>query len=111
MDRISSSGWPTYGTNAEPSSAGAPEAGVVGGQKDLADVAVGRLDVGDAGRPQLLRQPALEGLEQPLHPSARLGRIGRDVLDAELRERPADLRRLALVDGAARLRGLEVWLP
>lgn len=40
------------------------EAGVVGGQEDLADGAVGRLGVGHAGRPQLLRQPALEGLEQ-----------------------------------------------
>src|ERR1700722_15773761 len=39
------------------------EAGVMGGQIGLADEGVGRIDVGDAGEPELLRQPVLQRLE------------------------------------------------
>ena len=67
------------------------EAGVVLGQVDLAQEPVGGLDRGDAGELELLGQAVLEGAEGALGTPARLGRVGRDVLDPELAERPADL--------------------
>ena len=41
------------------------EAGVVGGRIDLVDEGVGRLDVGDAGKSQFLRQPVLQRPKRP----------------------------------------------
>ena len=70
------------------------EAGVVRRQVDLGDEAVGGLDRGDAGQRQLLHQPILQGAEGALGAAARLRRIGGDVLDAELGQRPPDLGRL-----------------
>jgi hypothetical protein len=70
---------------------GLGEAGVVLGQIDRGQPAVGGLDAGDAGQPELLRQPVLQRPEDPLGAAARLRRVGGDVLDAELRKRPADL--------------------
>ena len=43
------------------------------------------------------RQAALECAEQPLHPTPALGAVARDVLDAELLERPPDLGQAGLV--------------
>ena len=43
------------------------EAGVVGGQIDLADEGVGRLDGGDSGELQFLRQSVLKRLIHPIH--------------------------------------------
>src|SRR3546814_3470859 len=77
------------------------EAGIVRGDVDLGEPAVGRLDLPDAGQPELLGQAVLECAEGPLGAAARLGRIGGDVLDAELGQRPADLGELALVHFAA----------
>ncbi len=48
------------------------EARVVGGQIDLADESVGRLDVGDAGELELLHQPILQRPERPLRTALRL---------------------------------------
>jgi hypothetical protein len=59
------------------------EAGVVGGQIDLADEGVGRLGRGDPGEPEFLRQPVLQRLEGPLRAASGL-REGPDVLDPEL---------------------------
>jgi hypothetical protein len=42
------------------------EAGVVLRQVDVADESVGRLDVGDAGEPELLDQAILQRSERPL---------------------------------------------
>ena len=67
------------------------EAGIVGGQIDLADEGVGRLDALDDGQGQLLGQAVLQGAEGAFRPAARFGRIGRDMLDPQLRERPPDL--------------------
>jgi hypothetical protein len=50
------------------------EAGVVGGQIDVADESVGCLDVGDAGELELLRQPVLKRPERPLRTASCLGR-------------------------------------
>src|SRR3546814_9624585 len=65
------------------------EAGIVRGDVDLGEPAVGRLDLPDAGQPELLGQAVLECAEGPLGETARPGRIGGDVLDAELGQRPA----------------------
>ena len=46
--------------------------------------------------------------EHPLRPAARLRRVGRDVLDAELLQAPADLRQHRLRHLAAGLRREEV---
>src|SRR3546814_18738692 len=48
-----------------------------------------------------LGQAVLERAEQPLRPAPRLRRVGGDVADAELPERPADLRRMVPIDLAA----------
>src|SRR3546814_8511360 len=52
--------------------------------------------------------PSTKLFRSPLGATARLGRIGGDVLDAELGQRPADLGELALVYFAAGLGGVEV---
>src|SRR5712691_5691956 len=57
----------------------------------LLEIAVGGFDRGDLGEPQLRWQAVLQGAEYPFHAAARLGRIGRNVGDAELRQSPADL--------------------
>ena len=69
----------------------------------LGDPAVDRLErrVGEAGQAQLLGQAVLEGAEGAFGAAARLGRVGGDVGDAELGQRPADLGRLAAVDPPA----------
>ena len=45
--------------------------------------------------------------ERPL----RLRRIGPDMLDAQLRQRPSDLGRMAAIDLAASFRGVKVMRP
>ena len=80
----------------------------MGGQVGVAKEGVGRLDIGYAGKRQLLDEPILKRPEHTLRSAARLRRIGRDVLDPELLERPPDLGRLAAIDLAAGLRGVKV---
>jgi hypothetical protein len=46
---------------------------------------IGGFDHADAGEPQVLRQPALQRAEHPLGTPARLRRVGRDMLDPEMR--------------------------
>src|SRR5690348_15171191 len=84
------------------------EAGVVLRQIDVADEGVGRLDVSYAGELEFVRQTILQRAEHPLRTAPRLGRIGPDMLDAQLRERPADLGWMAAVDRAAGLGGEKV---
>src|SRR5665213_2016782 len=74
---------------------------VVGGDVGLGEPAVGGLDPGDPGELQFLRQPVLQGAEGALRAAARFGRVGGDMLDAELPEGAADLGWVALVDLAA----------
>jgi len=50
------------------------ETGVVGGQIDLAEEGVGRLDLGYAGEPELLDQTILERAERSLGAASRTGR-------------------------------------
>jgi hypothetical protein len=76
------------------------KAGVVGWQIDLADEGVGRLDLGYAGEPELLDQSILQRPERPLRTAPRLRRIGSDMFDPQLRQRPADLGRTAAIDRA-----------
>jgi hypothetical protein len=84
------------------------EADVVLGQVNLAQEAVGDRDRGDAGELELLGQPVLERAERTLGATPRLGRVGRDVLDAELGKRPADLGELIPGDLLSGLGGDEV---
>ena len=74
------------------------EAGVVLRQMDVADESVGRLDRRDPGALQCLHQAILKRLEGALRAPARLGRKSADRLDAQLRQRPADLGRTIAVD-------------
>ena len=62
----------------------------------------------DPGELQLLRQPVLQGAERPLAAAARLRRVGGDVADAQLLQRPADLGQLGLGDLPARRGRVEV---
>ena len=99
-----SSSAPVKGTKAVPrSSAGVREAGVVLWQEDLLEEAVGLDHVGDAGEPEFLGQALLQGAEHALRAPPCLGRVGRDQLDAELRQGAADLGRGVLVHLAAGL--------
>ena len=84
------------------------EAGVVLGDVTGLEPGVGRLDGRDPGQPHLLGQAVLQGGEQPLGASARLRRIGGDVLDPQMRQRPADLGQLRGRDFAAGLGGVKV---
>ena len=84
------------------------EAGVVAGQVVLLEDAVGGLDGGDAGEPQLLGQEVLQGAEGALAAPPRLRRISRDMLDAELGKGAPDLGQDAPGQLTAGLGGVEV---
>ena len=84
------------------------EASVVVGQVALFDEAVCGLDPGDAGEAEFPDEAVLEGAEGALGSAARLGRVGGDVLDAELVQGAADLGAPVLGNLAACLRGVEV---
>jgi hypothetical protein len=75
---------------------------------NLAQPAVGRLHRADPGHRKLLRQPVLQGAERAFRSAAGLRRISRDVLDAELIERAAELRQHRLRHPSASFRRLEV---
>src|SRR5258708_36673825 len=75
---------------------------------DVADEVVRLLQRRDAGEHQLLGQAVLQRPERPLGATARLGRIGRDVLDTQMLQRSADLRGLILRDLAASFRREEI---
>ena len=86
-----SSSAPVKGTKAVPrSSAGVAKRAVVLWQEDLLEEAVGLDHVGDAGEPEFLGQALLQGAEHALRAPPCLGRVGRDQLDAELRQGAAD---------------------
>lgn len=76
---------------------------IVGGDVDIPNEGVGRLERDDRGHRQLFRQTVLQRLEQPFRAATRLRRIGRDVFDAEMIERPADLGQAGPIDLAAGL--------
>ena len=87
---------------------GDQEAGIEGGQEGVCDIAVGFVDGGDAGQAQLLGEAPLQGAEEALDAAPGLGRVGGNVRDAELAERPANLSKALLVDLAAGLGGEEI---
>src|SRR6185312_17237005 len=60
---------------------------------------------------QFLGQPVLQRAEGPLGAAPSLGRVGGDMLDAELLEGPADLGQLGLGDGLAGFRRVEIVAP
>jgi hypothetical protein len=65
------------------------EMGVMGRKIDPADEGVGRLDCGDSGEFELLRQPVLKRLERAFRSASRLRRESADVLDPKLAQRPS----------------------
>ena len=84
------------------------EASVVVRQVDLLKEAAGLGHVGDAGEPEFLGQALLHGGEHALRAPPGLGRVGGDVLDAELVKRATDLGRIVLVHRAFGLGGAPV---
>src|SRR5207245_1872200 len=64
---------------------------VVGGDEVFAQIDVGGVGGGEGIQLQLVDDAALQGAVEALAAAAGLGRVGRDVLDAELREGAADL--------------------
>ncbi len=68
------------------------EAGVVPRHLDCGEPPIGGFHRAQTFLAQERRKAALQRAEQPLHAAAPLRRVARDVLDPELRERPADLR-------------------
>src|SRR5271154_7570521 len=74
------------------------EAGVVGGQVDLAKESVGRRDIGYAGEREFVDETVLKRPERALRSPPRLRRIGPDMLNPELLERPPHLGRMAAID-------------
>ena len=87
------------------------ETGVVGGQVDVAKEGVGRLDIGYAGERELVDETILKRPERPLRTTPGLRRIGPDMLDPELLERPPHLSRMAAIDLAAGFRRVKVVRP
>jgi hypothetical protein len=65
---------------------------VVGGKIHLAQEAIGNIDLRDAGKLELLWQPFLQRAEHAVRAPTCFRRIGRDMLDSKLIERPAHLR-------------------
>ena len=61
------------------------------GDVNITDERVGRFHRRDTGERQFLHQPVLQRLKHPLRSAARLGRIRRDMVHAQVREGPADL--------------------
>src|SRR5450756_492906 len=88
--------------------AGNSELLVVGKAVDLFQVPVGTVYVRDPCAGQFLGQSALVRLERPLAASTRLRRVGRNMVNTQLLERPPYLRQVDLVDLATRLWGDEV---
>jgi hypothetical protein len=84
------------------------EASVVARHVLLGQEAVGRLNRRDPGVGQFVHQTALERAEHALAAPPRLRRVGRDVLDPELGQHPADLGERVLVHLGAGLRGVKV---
>ena len=79
------------------SAAGRAKRALCAGQKSSS---IGLGHGGDPGEAQLLGQALLQGPEHALRAAPGLRRIGRDQLDAELRQGPADLGRVVLVHTA-----------
>jgi len=75
---------------------------------DLIKVSVGRVHVSDPGTGQLLRKSALVRLKRTLAAPSRLGRVSRNMVNAQLLQGSADLGQVNLVDLAASLWGNEV---
>ena len=73
---------------------------VVVGHEPLAQIGIGGLERGDAGQAQFIDEPVLQRAIEPLAAAAGLGRVGADMLDPQVRERPADVREAGAVDRA-----------
>ena len=84
---------------------------VVRRHKRIPQKAVRRHHILDPGKAQFLRQTLLQRPEHALRPAPRLRRVGRDQIDAQLPERPTDLRRLLLVHLPPGLRRAPVVAP
>src|SRR5204862_6187837 len=87
------------------------EAGIMVGQIDLADEAVGGFDISHAGKLQLLGQTVLESAEHAFRAPARFRRVGGNVHDAKPSERPAAAGPALLVDRLDSLAGADVVAP
>jgi hypothetical protein len=74
----------------------------------LRNPAIGGFDGGDAGQCQFLGQAILKRPEGTLGAATSLGRVGGDMLGAELLEGAADLGQLGLGNGFASLRRVEI---
>jgi hypothetical protein len=111
MQRISRSWASSTGTKAVPGCSGDHGEAGVPPREEAFEKVVGGIDAVDAGERQLLRQAVLQGPEGALGAAASLRREAGDVLDAQVRQRPADLGARLRVGLLAGLGRDEIGLP
>jgi hypothetical protein len=107
--RISVRSTPGMATKAVPScSAFTANWALWAGDIGLPEKAIGRLDRGDSGQGQSLHQSVLQGLKHTLRAASCLRRIGRDMLDTQMRQRPTNLGGSMAIDRTTRLGRVEI---
>jgi hypothetical protein len=82
-----------FGVDGEPR--------IVSRDVNIPNEGVGGLDRGDPGQHQLLGQTVLQSVEDAFRAPSRLRRIGRDMFDAQMVERPAHLGQARPIDLSA----------
>ena len=71
------------------------------GDRTITKKQIGRMRRGDPGECQLHGQPVLQRMKDTLGTAPRLRRIGCDMFDTQMRQRPADLGQCRAIDRTA----------
>src|SRR5665213_3827373 len=84
------------------------KAGVVDRKIDITKKQIGRIHRGNPGQGQFLGQPVLQRMKDTFGAAPRLRRIGCDMFDTQMRQRPADLGQGRAIDRTASRRRMKV---